>query len=173
MMIGHHYTDAVFPGQLDFLLGGDAGIHCNEQADVLLRQLPNGLDVETVPLTEPVGDIILASRPFFPKIIHQQAGGRNTIHIIVAKNSNFFILFHGPANDLHRLLHLGQQKRIVQPRTVGRQKFLHRSAGTQAAGAQHLGHQKRNFHLPGQPLRIRKRTRPIDPSFFFHGNPFI
>ena len=72
----------------------------------------NGQRVQSITLFQPAGDIRNAVRTVAAQHIRQQAGGGDTIHIIVTEHSDLFSPGHGKTYPSGSQIHILHQERI-------------------------------------------------------------
>ena len=92
---------------------GDAAIHRNDESNAFFLQLFNRIAVQTVTLVAAVRDICFAGDPFGAQIVRQQAGGGNTVYIIISEDCGLFTGFYRPADTLRSFRHILHEQRIM------------------------------------------------------------
>ena len=107
MMVGDHQINVHFPAKLRFRHGGDAAVHGDDQFDALLVQLVDGDGIEAIALFQTAGYVGDAVGAVTAQKVGQQAGGGNTVHIIVAEYGDFFPPGHGKTHPAGGQVHVG------------------------------------------------------------------
>ena len=100
-----------------------------------------GNGIQAVTLLQPSRDIGDTVCTIFSQKIRQQAGGGDTVHIIVAENGDALTPGHGKAHPACGQVHIGQGKGIRQG-TGTIQVRIGFLRGTEAPGCQHHGCQR-------------------------------
>ena len=112
VVIGDHQINAQLPAKLCLLYGGNAAVNGDNQLDTGGVELLNGDGVQAVALFQPAGDIADAVGAVAAQKVRQQAGGGNAVHVIIAKNRNFFSLGHGKGHPTGGQVHIRHQKGV-------------------------------------------------------------
>ena len=141
MVVGDDHVHPQGPGVLHLPGGGDAAVHRDNERDPLARQGINGVVVQTVPLFGTVGNVAdhLATQGL--ENLGEQTGGGDAVHVIVAVDGNGLLLPDGPGDALHRLLHVLQEKGVVEQVGAVGQKGRGRWGGVHPPGTQNGGAQ--------------------------------
>ena len=95
VVVSDHQLHAQLPAQPGFLHGGDAAVHGDDEFYSFLMQLAQGDGVEAVALFQTAGDVADAVRAVAAQEIRQKTGGGDAVHVIVAKNGDFFLILDG------------------------------------------------------------------------------
>ena len=102
--------------------GGDAAVHRDDERDALAFQMIDRADIQTVALVEPVGDIQRRFQADAAKILGQQAGGGDTVHVVIAVYRGGLAPLQGEPDARYGLIHVLQGIRILQRRGRAVQK---------------------------------------------------
>ena len=113
-MVGDHQVHTQLLAKLGFLDGGDAAVYGDDQLYTGLGQSVQGNGIQTVAFLQPSGDIGHAIGAVTAQKVGQQAGGSDTVHIVVAEYSDFFTLGHGKGHPSGRQIHIRQRKGVGQ-----------------------------------------------------------
>ena len=81
--------------QLSLGHGGNAAVHGDDELNPLVVKLVQGNGVQTVALLQPTGDVADTAAAVAAEKVCQQAGGGNAVHVIVAEDRDFFLVFDG------------------------------------------------------------------------------
>ena len=100
--------------KLGFGDGGDTAIYRDDQLHVLLSQIVQRDGIQTVAFLQPAGDIGHAVSALAAQKGGQQAGGSDTVHIVVAEYSDFLARGHGKGHPSGRQVHICQRKGVGQ-----------------------------------------------------------
>ena len=142
VVVGDDEIDAQFFAQRRLGGGGDAAVHRDDQADLLPVQLADGRLVEAVALLEPAGDIADAPASPAAQEVHQQAGGGDAVHVVVAVDGDLLAPGQGGADTRDGAIHFPQRKGIAEG-LITAQRFPRGLGGAIAAAAQHPRRQGR------------------------------
>ena len=166
MVVGDHQIHSQLPAQLRFGDGGDAAVHGDDELHAVLMELVQGDGVQTVALFQPAGDVADAVGTVAAQKVRQQTGGGDAVHVIVAKNGNFLLVFDGHGHPARGFVHIRHQKR-VRKSSATVQNFLRLLAGFDAPGGQHHGRQ-RGVSSPNQRIDSSHIRLPYIPNSVFH-----
>ena len=100
--------------KLGFGDGGDTAIYRDDQLHVLLSQIVQRDGIQTVAFLQPAGDIGHAVSALAAQKGGQQAGGSDTVHIVVAEYGDFLPVHHGKGHPACGLGHVGHEEGIEQ-----------------------------------------------------------
>ncbi len=102
----------------------NTAIHCNQQGCAVSCYTPDCLRIHSVSFVNTVRYIIVDVCSKTCENIHEDAYGRNAVHIIVTVHYDFLALFH-PANySFYRLLHILEKVRVFKIHKIRPQKRL-------------------------------------------------
>ena len=164
--------DEVHPegfGVLRLLHAGDAAVHRDDEIHaLLLPEVAHGLLPQTVAVLQPAGDILDAPSPPAAQIVHQQHGGGDAVHIVVAKDGDLLIAGKGGVDPLHRPVHVLHQEGGVGEASLPLQKHRRLLHIGHPSGGQHRGDQ---IGIAGvhQMLHRLLRAGNSRPSGVFQG----
>ena len=106
MVIRNDQFHAHLLAQLGFFHGRDAAVHGDDQLDTLCGQLTDGNGIQTVAFLQSAGDVADAICTLRPQKMGQQAGGSNSVHIIVAEYGDLFSPGQGKADPANGQIHI-------------------------------------------------------------------
>ena len=112
VVIRDHQIDTQLLAKLCLFHGGDTAVDGNDQLDALPMQLPDGNGIQTVALLQPSGNVGKTVGTAAAQKICQQAGGGNTVHVIVAEYGDPLSAGKGKAHPVGRQCHVLHGKRI-------------------------------------------------------------
>ena len=168
VVVGDHHVQPQRVGVVHLFHPGDAAVHRYQQAHALVIQALDGVAAEAVAVLDAPGNVVHHVCAPALEIVHQDAGGRDAVHVVVAEHGELLPvvqrLLH-PRNGLVHILH--PQRTDGQP-VLPLQKGRSRLRRLHASGRQHGGHQIRIPRLPQALLRLRMLRRDV-PLAEFHG----
>lgn len=138
VVVGDHQLNAQLCGQVSFLNGGNAVIHCHNQLIAFICQLLQGFTVQAVAAALAGGQFAAHLRAKVGQAFIQDGRSGNAVHIIIAKDHNGFTVFNGLLDAGNGFVHIFQQERVAQRRFLFQQCGGSRRLGNTAAG-QHPG----------------------------------
>ena len=141
VVVGDDHVHPQGPGVLHLLGGGDAAVHRDNQGDPLAGQGVNGVVVQAVPLFGTVWDVADHLATQRAEKLGEQTGGGDAVHVVVAVDGDGLLLPDGPGNALHGLLHIPQEKGVVEQVGAMGQKGRGRWGGVHPPGTQNGGAQ--------------------------------
>ena len=141
VVVGDDHVHPQGPGVLHLLGGGDAAVHRDNQGDPLAGQGVNGVVVQAVPLFGTVWDVADHLATQRAEKLGEQTGGGDAVHVVVAVDGESLLLPDGPGNALHGLLHVSQEKGVVEQVGAVGQKGRGRWGGVHPPGTQNGGAQ--------------------------------
>ncbi len=113
VMVGDDNVHAQATRQSHFLPRRTPTIDRNQQAYPRTGELSHGISIETIPFAGALWNVVRHLEAQLMKKRHQQRGGRDSVHIIIAVDGDAFALADGCYQALHRLLHPMQAIGIV------------------------------------------------------------
>ena len=140
VVIGDHQIDPQLPAQISLRHGSNAAVHSDDQLDSLGVELVDGDGVQAVAFLQTAGDIADAVSAVAAQKVRQQAGGGDSVHIIVAEYRHLFSPGQGKAHPAGGKVHVRHQKR-VQKRAAAVQIILSLGRGLHTPGGQYHGGQ--------------------------------
>ena len=132
---------------------GDATVHRDEQAAALVVEGLDGRLVEAVAFAQTVRDVIGAVGTHFSQILDHDAGGGDTIHIIVAVNGDLLFVFDGLTDLVNGLVHVLQQEGIMNALYRLGHEIPGFFGGVAATGGQYTCSKPAETKLTGYPFR--------------------
>ncbi len=114
VMVGDHHIHPLGRCAGNFLYSGNTVVHCDNQLNSGLLHPMNHRLVEAVPLPFPLRDVVEDIRPGVFQVIVKEDCGGDAVAVVVPVNQDFLAAINGPADPLHRLIHIRQKHRIVQ-----------------------------------------------------------
>ena len=140
VVVGDDQIHAQLFAQLSLGHGGNAAVHGDDELNPLVVKLVQGNGVQTVALLQPTGDVADTAAAVAAEKVRQQAGGGNAVHVIVAEDRDFFLVFDGQRHPSGGQSHVRHQKGVGQG-SVAIQIGLCLGTVLNAPGGQHHGGQ--------------------------------
>ena len=163
MVVGDYQIQADVPGEIGFGHAGDAAVYCDDQRGSFGAQLFQRRGVEAVAVIQTVGDIIGHVRPGAAQGVGHQAGGGDTVHVVVAEHGDFFAPGHGGADARDGLVHVAHQKRVQRQAFAAVQQRLRFLRRVYAPGCKHSGNEIgiAGFHQGAHGALVRGVDMPL------------
>ena len=130
------------------------------------RQFSTPLSAQAVAFFHPVGQIKFHAPAQRAQYLHQQGGGSDAVHVVIAKNHERFILLAGAKKTFHGLLHVRQQKRVGEVFEARCEEVFDGGNFTEAAVEQALGEQRGNVQRRCQPSGEQRLGGASDQEYF-------
>ena len=151
----------------DLFHGGDAAIDGDDQRCASAPHVVDGIDVETVPVSDAMGDVCDGGAAQLLQRLVEQHSGRNTVSIEVAEHRDGFAVAYRLQDATYGDVHVIEEKRVVEGVLRGVQHILGGLGVLNASIVQNLrpqgGHIQRGDYIIGnrrrhRPKRARYRT---------------
>ena len=166
VVIRHHHIHAKLGGIRHLLHAGDAAVHGDDQRDPLLMQGAHGLRRQAVSVLDAAGNIVAHLPAAAAQIVHQNGGGGDAVHVVVAENGDMLPFLQSGADAADGAVHVLHEKRRKGQRIFNIQKFGGSGAVGDAVGGQN-GRQQRRIARRLQRLHRGSRSGKV-PFFKFH-----
>ena len=119
VVVRDHHVDAELRGQRDLLDRRGTVVHGDDQSHAVLRELSHGLLAQTVSLAQAIRQAKIDGVADETEEIEQQAGGGNTVDVVIPEDQDALAIVHGPLDARDRGLHGGKRLgvgKVLQPR---------------------------------------------------------
>ena len=110
VVVGDHQVHTQLSAQLCFFHSGNAAVDGDDQAHAFAGQLPDGDGIQTVAFFQTAGDIADAICAPGPQEVGQQAGGGNSVHIVITEDGDLFSPAERQPHPTHGQVHVRQGK---------------------------------------------------------------
>ena len=168
VVVGDDKVDTLLPGIFHLMDGGDAAVHGDDQIHTLLGQMVHGPTVDAVALVQAVGDVIDHMPPLAAQIVGQQTGGGDTVHVVVAVDSDLLPMGQGLPDAGDRHVHVLHEERFLELLFTAGEQFVGLLHGSYAPGAEGGGHQDGNPTLSHGFIWLFRPCRNV-PLLILHG----
>ena len=101
-MIGDDDIEATIAGMGDRLVGGDAIIDGDDQANAVVCKAIDNARVNAIPVVHPAGDGVVDIRTKAPQRPQQQRRTGHTVSIVVAANGDFLVIRNRVVDQVDR-----------------------------------------------------------------------
>ena len=166
MMVRHHHIHTDGGGKIHLLHAGDTAIHSDHQVNAPVVQGTHGVHGEAIAILDAAGDIVTDPSAAAAQIIHQDGGGGDAIHVIVAENGDMLATLQGAADTADGSVHVLHQEGGKGEGILYAQEIRSGGAVHNAVGGQHRRQQSRVAGLLQRGCR-GGRGREV-PFFKFH-----
>ena len=170
VVVGDDHVHAQRVGEVYLLHAGDAAVHGDQQAGSLAVQALDGVDAQAVAVLDAARDIVQHIGAPALEIVHQNTGGGDTVHVVVAEHGDPLVVGQRPLHPLHSLVHVGHEEWAVGQARLMLQKGGGLLRRGDAPGGQHRRHKTgiTRRRQTGRRLGVRLGNAPF---LKFHGGP--
>ena len=114
VVVGNDQVHAQLLAQLSLGYGGNAAVHGDDELNPLVVELVQGDGVQTVAFFQAAGDVADTAASVAAEKVRQKAGGGNAVHVIVAEDRDFFLVFDGQRHSSGGQRHIRHQEGVGQ-----------------------------------------------------------
>ena len=169
VMVCHHHIHAQLRCVVYLLHARNAAVHRDHQRHALFMQAAHGVGRQAIAILNAPGDIVGHLHAPAAQIVHQNHGGRDSVHIIIAKHRHMLVPGNALLDTPDGLVHVPHQKRRMRQTVLPLQKSGRLRSVPYPPGGQHLRHQIGKARLLQCPGGGSIAFTQI-PFFKFHGS---
>ncbi len=159
VMVRHDHVDAVLLGQLDLGGRGDAAVRGDDETDAPLLGDVHAPDREAVSVPNPIRDEIGDLGPQVHEGGGQEAGGRDSIDVVVPVDQDGLTLVDGFPDARRGKVHITHRECVQQLVQVWLEEALNVAGRGEAPVGQQGGVRVRNSQLNGKLLGVLRGSR--------------
>ena len=143
MMVRYHHIHTDGGGKIHLLHAGDAAVHGDHQINAPIPQGAHGVHGEAIAVFNAAGDIVADPGAAAAQVIHQDGGGGDAVHVIVAEHGDMLPALQGAADTGCGPVHVLHQEGGKGEGILNAQEIPGGGAVRNAVGGQHRRQQSR------------------------------